>query len=354
MVRRRAVTGPKVYPKEMAARDAVGRIVVQDGVGRMSAQNQTGFNFSSGVSAGELCHSRCADDEWQPDAEAPACNGCRSAFSMLRRRHHCRKCGKVFCHSCAPRAWVRICGTCKASLPKLSTEIVSQFLAPLCRLLQEEGLTRAATLDVVTEEGQVTQNLTLGDVGDAEARALKRRLHLDAAVALLSGKMTSEKEMRAEYYEKRILWYWAHRTSAGAFGSWSTYVTAAKIEHRARTKQKVHTFCSQSATHSAREPIDFQPCSREEQDLSNAGACGAARSPHRWLDLLAEADEEQQGHRDKNPEPSADGHAPSVCINRAQSGSEAAAVPPELSLLRSSTGQVRSRMTLSSVESRSD
>lgn len=296
----------------MADRDAVGRIVVQDGVGRMSAQNQTGFNFSSGVSAGELCHSRCADDAWQPDAEALACNGCRSAFSMLRRRHHCRKCGRVFCHSCAPRAWVRTCGTCKASLPKLRAEIVSQFLAPLCRLLQEEGLTRAATLDVVTEEGQVPQNLPLADVGDAEARALKRRLHLDAAVALLSGKLTSEKEMRAEYYERRILWYWAHRTLAGAFGSWSTYVTAIKIEHRDRIQQEV-----QSATLSACEPIDFQHFSQGEQDLSNAEAGGAARSPHRWLDLLAEADEEQQGHRDKNPEPcaepSADGHAKSVC-----------------------------------------
>ena len=60
--------------------------------------------------------------EWQPDAEAPVCNGCRSSFNMLRRRHHCRKCGKVFCFSCAPRASVRMCGTCLDRRNKVQSE----------------------------------------------------------------------------------------------------------------------------------------------------------------------------------------------------------------------------------------
>eukprot|EP00656_Telonema_subtile_P031048 TRINITY_DN3401_c0_g1_i3.p1 TRINITY_DN3401_c0_g1~~TRINITY_DN3401_c0_g1_i3.p1 ORF type:complete len:218 (+),score=40.16 TRINITY_DN3401_c0_g1_i3:94-747(+) len=38
---------------------------------------------------------------WQRDQDAATCSGCRKAFSLLRRRHHCRGCGLVFCDSCA-------------------------------------------------------------------------------------------------------------------------------------------------------------------------------------------------------------------------------------------------------------
>ena len=41
---------------------------------------------------------------WVPDAEAPACHGCRLPFhAVVRRRHHCRCCGRVFCNACTPR-----------------------------------------------------------------------------------------------------------------------------------------------------------------------------------------------------------------------------------------------------------
>eukprot|EP01113_Clastostelium_recurvatum_P024294 TRINITY_DN2900_c0_g1_i5.p2 TRINITY_DN2900_c0_g1~~TRINITY_DN2900_c0_g1_i5.p2 ORF type:complete len:129 (-),score=18.87 TRINITY_DN2900_c0_g1_i5:293-679(-) len=29
------------------------------------------------------------------------CMGCEAAFTFFRRRHHCRKCGQVFCDSCS-------------------------------------------------------------------------------------------------------------------------------------------------------------------------------------------------------------------------------------------------------------
>ena len=38
---------------------------------------------------------------WVPDRWADSCAGCRRVFNHLRRRHHCRACGKVFCHKCA-------------------------------------------------------------------------------------------------------------------------------------------------------------------------------------------------------------------------------------------------------------
>ena len=39
---------------------------------------------------------------WIPDSMAPLCMGCGSAFSLVRRRHHCRSCGRVFCAKCSP------------------------------------------------------------------------------------------------------------------------------------------------------------------------------------------------------------------------------------------------------------
>jgi hypothetical protein len=59
---------------------------------------------------------------WVPDELAPQCMACSSAFTVVRRRHHCRNCGKVFCGKCSansvplPRYGhlkpVRVCNRC--------------------------------------------------------------------------------------------------------------------------------------------------------------------------------------------------------------------------------------------------
>ena len=38
---------------------------------------------------------------WVPDAEASACTKCGDAFTVRRRRHHCRLCGGLFCAACS-------------------------------------------------------------------------------------------------------------------------------------------------------------------------------------------------------------------------------------------------------------
>ncbi|KAH0537304.1 hypothetical protein FGG08_005894 [Glutinoglossum americanum] len=43
---------------------------------------------------------------WQPDASARSCNSasCAKSFSLFERRHHCRRCGNIFCNTHASAA----------------------------------------------------------------------------------------------------------------------------------------------------------------------------------------------------------------------------------------------------------
>ncbi|XP_068208992.1 zinc finger FYVE domain-containing protein 16-like isoform X3 [Palaemon carinicauda] len=58
---------------------------------------------------------------WIPDDDAPKCQECGQKFTVIRRRHHCRACGRVLCAPCchhkAPLPYMdykeaRVCGPC--------------------------------------------------------------------------------------------------------------------------------------------------------------------------------------------------------------------------------------------------
>ena len=63
------------------------------------------------VSALSIDRSRCDDAEadarrktehgWKSDADRGRCASCAAAFSILKRRHHCRLCGDIFCDPCS-------------------------------------------------------------------------------------------------------------------------------------------------------------------------------------------------------------------------------------------------------------
>ena len=50
---------------------------------------------------------------WIPDSSADKCKSCSTAFGYLLRKHHCRRCGHIFCSSCANNF-----GSIPAYLPK--------------------------------------------------------------------------------------------------------------------------------------------------------------------------------------------------------------------------------------------
>ena len=37
---------------------------------------------------------------WQHEEDVEECGGCRQGFSVTRRKHHCRHCGRIFCSEC--------------------------------------------------------------------------------------------------------------------------------------------------------------------------------------------------------------------------------------------------------------
>uniref|UniRef100_A0A8C9SW35 FYVE-type domain-containing protein n=1 Tax=Scleropages formosus TaxID=113540 RepID=A0A8C9SW35_SCLFO len=59
---------------------------------------------------------------WVPDSACSHCTACKVPFTVLRRRHHCRSCGKIFCARCSPNVAalprfghvqpVRVCNHC--------------------------------------------------------------------------------------------------------------------------------------------------------------------------------------------------------------------------------------------------
>lgn len=59
---------------------------------------------------------------WVPDADARLCMHCKkSEFTVINRKHHCRKCGIVCCNSCSNKRWMlrqqsskplRVCQSC--------------------------------------------------------------------------------------------------------------------------------------------------------------------------------------------------------------------------------------------------
>ena len=59
---------------------------------------------------------------WIPDEMVTTCKICEQLFNIIRRRHHCRRCGQIFCHQCSNNFVslkcfgyakpVRVCNSC--------------------------------------------------------------------------------------------------------------------------------------------------------------------------------------------------------------------------------------------------
>jgi len=42
-----------------------------------------------------------AEPHWVPDKDADYCIACKTKFDFIKRRHHCRRCGQIYCGKCS-------------------------------------------------------------------------------------------------------------------------------------------------------------------------------------------------------------------------------------------------------------
>lgn len=84
-------------------------------------KSKSGLRIVS-VNNEELSPFQLDEPPWTPDRERADCVRCGSKFDFITRRHHCRRCGRVYCGKCCNRRLplqrmcfvdpVRVCQDC--------------------------------------------------------------------------------------------------------------------------------------------------------------------------------------------------------------------------------------------------
>jgi hypothetical protein len=70
------------------------------GVGREPGPQRTNQQILGVTPVGEFFSNQLIRT-WMPDSERSACAVCKNGFSVIVRKHHCRKCGEVVCDACS-------------------------------------------------------------------------------------------------------------------------------------------------------------------------------------------------------------------------------------------------------------
>jgi len=76
--------------------------------------------------------TRLCPPTWVPDVDVAACFTCDKAFTFYRAKHHCRCCGRIYCHDCCGNRMplpeygydekVRVCNTCAVEVNTMSED----------------------------------------------------------------------------------------------------------------------------------------------------------------------------------------------------------------------------------------
>ncbi|GME97550.1 unnamed protein product [Ambrosiozyma monospora] len=68
------------------------------------SSNTNIVNTSGNTNNSPLLNTHSGSEDvpvWQPDEDATECPNCNREFTFFFRKHHCRKCGRIFCSDCA-------------------------------------------------------------------------------------------------------------------------------------------------------------------------------------------------------------------------------------------------------------
>lgn len=89
-------------------------------VKRVRFHMTNGYEFSLSIAVPHK--SLIPRTDWVQDKDVNTCQGCDAPFTLLNRRHHCRRCGRIFCNNCCIKpidilsdtGTDRLCKLCKA------------------------------------------------------------------------------------------------------------------------------------------------------------------------------------------------------------------------------------------------
>ncbi|XP_041972459.1 myotubularin-related protein 4 isoform X3 [Aricia agestis] len=114
----RRATSPAAPPPRTDPASPLPPQVSQNGVCGRGGRGSSAASSSSGSASEVEVGEEARGVVWLPDSAAPRCQHCRNQFWLARRRHHCRRCGGIFCGSCSEMSWgevgaVRVCRRCR-------------------------------------------------------------------------------------------------------------------------------------------------------------------------------------------------------------------------------------------------
>lgn len=127
-------------------------------------QSQTTESASLDSLCGTFVMPREAPEKgsWVRDEDANYCMCCRrSVFTMLTRRHHCRRCGRVVCYSCSAK---------RMSVPKLYADVPVRVCDD-CYRQTEEQLSAAKFVRPMHDEIAGSPSVTLPNLTPAVSNA---------------------------------------------------------------------------------------------------------------------------------------------------------------------------------------
>lgn len=71
------------------------------GSGHRAPSSMPVLGRNSGPPPANGAHSLLLPPIWVPDEMQSECSSCCQVFNLIRRRHHCRRCGRIFCNQCS-------------------------------------------------------------------------------------------------------------------------------------------------------------------------------------------------------------------------------------------------------------
>ncbi|CAK4697270.1 hypothetical protein LEN26_020682 [Aphanomyces euteiches] len=129
---------------------------------------------------------------WVPDALVDRCYQCQAFFSLVLRRHHCRRCGNVFCDSCSSARMplvsagfftpVRVCDSCCEAAKKTHRRMYNERK----RLSQS-----AHVLDVAHHEHHLFQPLSPMDESESSYAASPAAALMTTIIDVIPGEVVS-------------------------------------------------------------------------------------------------------------------------------------------------------------------